>query len=501
MKQNLVPAGYTELIQRYNLEVLPCWKESYISSKQIRKSISGHGIITEIYSLRYDPGSGLGDQLTFALKYEGVNLEVLAALFKSTSPDEIRGFVQSQPTGRYTRIVWFLYEWLTGDVLPLDDLRQGNYVPVLDEELYYTLTGTLIRRSKRHRVVNNLPGTPAYCPLVRRTETLKKFEQMRLDKMAQDTIRQYPEEILYRATLYLYTKETKSSFEIEREYPGKRRTARFVELLRSAAATDAFSREELVRLQNVIVDDRFGADDFRDFQNYVGQTISPTREVVHFIAPKPEDLPSMMEGWITCSKHMMQSELDPVVTAAVVGYGFVFLHPFEDGNGRLHRYLIHNVLSAMRFTPEGFIFPVSATMLKQLPKYNETLEKFSRELMKEVEYRLDEEGQMTVINDTANYYRYLDMTHQAERLYEFVKDTIEYELRAELEFLDIYERSRKRICEVVDLPDRKLDLFIRLCIEGKGGISKSKRKQFDYLTEEEFEEMERIVANEIKRYK
>ncbi len=501
MKQNLTPIGYTELIRRYKLDVLPHWKESYLYSKQVKKSYIEEGIIVEIYTPRYDPGTSLGDHLTFALKYEGINLEILSELFRSVSPEEIVGFVKSQPTGKYARIIWFLYEWLTGDPLPLDNLKQGNYVPVLDAEKYYTVSRKLEKNSKRHRVINNLLGTVTYCPMVRKTETLKKFEKMNLDEKAQKIIKQYPEEILYRAMQYLYTKETKSSFEIEKEYPDKRRTARFVELLRSAATSDAFSREELVQLQKEIVDERFAMDDFRDFQNYVGQTLSPTREIVFFVAPKPEDLPSMMEGWITCSKQMMQSEIDPVVIAAVVGFGFVFLHPFEDGNGRLHRYLIHHVLSARKFTPPGLIFPVSATMLKQVLKYDETLEKFSRELMRHVEYDFGDNGRITVSNETAKYYRYLNMTYQSERLYEFVSDTIEYELQPELEFLDIFEQSRRKIREIVDLPNKKLDLFIRLCIEGKGNISHKKRKLFDYLTEEEFEEMEQIVSNEIKRYR
>jgi Fic family protein len=501
MNQNLTPVGYTELVLRYGLEVLPKWKDSYISSKQVLKSYAEEGRITEIYSPRYDPGTSLGDQLVFALKHEGVNLEILAALFRVVPPEEIADFVKSQPTGKYARKIWFLYEWLTGTRLPVEHLDQGNYVPVLDEGMYYTSTDIYAERNKRQRIINNLPGTPAYCPLVRRTEVLKQFESMKLNKKAEEIIRQYPEEILYRATQYLYTKETKSSFEIEREYPDKRRTARFIELLRTSGTSNVFSRNELVRLQKVIVDDRFASDDFRDFQNYVGQTMSPTREMIHYVAPKHEDLRHMMEGWMECARKMTISAIDPVVAAAVIGFGFVFLHPFEDGNGRLHRYLIHHVLSNGNFTPPGMIFPVSATMLKQLPKYTDTLEKFSRELMKYVEYRSDENGVMTVLNDTAQYYRYPDMTYQAERLYEFVHDTIEHELRAELEFIDIFEQSRKRIRAIVDLPDRKLDLFIRLCIEGKGSIPKRKRKMFDYLTDEEFDEMERTVTQEIRRYK
>jgi Fic family protein len=41
----------------------------------------------------------------------------------------------------------------------------------------------------------------------------------------------------------------------------------------------------------------------------------------------------------------------------------VFIHPFLDGNGRLHRYLIREELSVLGFTPKGIVLPVSAFIL------------------------------------------------------------------------------------------------------------------------------------------
>ena len=84
------------------------------------------------YPKAQDPGPSLFDHLEFALKNEGVALEVLAALFDAIewTPFEAQLclHIQARPTGQYTRRLWFLYEFLTGRRLPLEDVTQGNYV-------------------------------------------------------------------------------------------------------------------------------------------------------------------------------------------------------------------------------------------------------------------------------------------------------------------------------------------------------------------------------------
>lgn len=500
MNKNLQPLGYNELIKRYDLEVLTPWCCSWLSSQRERKTHIENNLTTEIYPPSYDPGNKLGDHLTFALKYEGVNLEILSALFKLIDKEDLIDFIKAQPTGKYTRLVWFFYEWLGERELPLDEIKQGNYIPALDPAKYYVIDENLSKKFKRQRVSCNLTGTINYCPVVRRTKLLKEFEAIKMDEHAQKMIDKYPEELLYHATQYLYAKETKSSFEIERENPSKRHIARFIELLHQIEH-NSISKSELIRLQKEIVDKRFALDDFRDSQNYVGQSIAPSREIIHFAAPKPENINSMMEAWIQCTLNMLESEISPVITAAVVGYGFVFLHPFDDGNGRLHRYLIHYVLGKKHFSPSGLIFPVSATMLKKISRYNDTLEHFSKELMQHVEYTLDENGEMTVFNETAQFYRYQDMTFQSEGLFEFIRDTIEDELNTELEYLNIFDQAKNRMREIVDMPDRKLDLFIRICLQNRGRISKNKTAQFSMLTNDEINKLSTIVQNVIKKSK
>jgi Fic family protein len=307
-------------------------------------------------------------------------------------------------------------------------------------------------------------------------------------------VARYSPELLKRAMSYIYTKETKSSFEIEHIRPNSTRTERFIALLQAAGSEDFCQKPRLIELQNRIVDPRFRVSDYRTNQNYVGETVAWQKEKIHFACPKPEDLAALMEGLVAAHKRMETGGVSAVVHAAAVAYGFVFLHPFEDGNGRIHRFLIHNILARRGFTPEGIMFPVSASMLKDRAGYDASLEAFSRPLMALVEYALDEEGRMKIENDTARWYRYIDMTPQAEALFRFIERTIDAELVEELAFLANYDRTKEAIQEIVDMPDRQIDLFIRLCLQNNGRLSARKRaSSYDFLSDDEVVRMEQAV--------
>ncbi len=63
------------------------------------------------------------------------------------------------------------------------------------------------------------------------------------------------------------------------------------------------------------------------------------------------------------------------------------------------------------------------------------------------------------------------MTSQAEALYDFVEKTIETELVEELNFLASYDNTKKSIQDIIDMPDGRIDLFIKLCIQNNGYLS------------------------------
>lgn len=116
--------------------------------------------------------------------------------------------------------------------------------------------------------------------------------------------------------------------------------------------------------------------------------------------------------------------------------------------------------------------------------------------MERVDYELDELGRMTVQNETADFYRYPDLTAQAEALFDFIRETIDVELADELRFLANYDATKRAMQEVVDMPDRLIDLFIRLCLQNGGRLSARKRTDvFEKLTDDEVSRMEQAVRD------
>ena len=166
-----------------------------------------------------------------------------------------------------------------------------------------------------------------------------------------------------------------------------------------------------------------------------------------------------------------------MIAAAVLAFGFVYVHPFEDGNGRIHRYLIHHVLAQRGFNPAGVVFPVSAAILERIDEYRAVLEDYSRRLLPVIEWQPTEDGNVRVLNDTGDFYRFFDATPHAEFLYRCVKKTIDEDLPQEAEFLARYDRFRARIETMVDMPERTLDLLFRFLHQNSGALSKRARER------------------------
>lgn len=488
--QVIPPAGYHALEREFRLQVLPHFVRSFISgstTKEVTKNNRTDRFLRPELAPKHD--HPLIGHLEFALKREGLHLQLLKKLFDQEGPEPIKQYVQEKPTGQYSRRAWFLYEWLTGDRIDLPDAPHAPYVLLADPKLYYTVEG---QKSPRHQVVNNLPGPPSCCPLVRRTPTLALASRRDLPTKAREILHGFDPTLLVRAIDYLFTKETKSSFLIERETPDQKRAARFVELLREPHTKRPLTKERLLELQNAIVDLKYQDADWRPEHNFVGSAVG-NRRTVDYVSPRHQDVPDLMEGLLEAHGRLVQSDVDPVVVAALVAFTFVYIHPFRDGNGRLHRFLIHDILSALGFTPTDAILPVSATILSNMPAYNAALEHISRPLVGCVPYEFDSEGEIFVTGGTADLYRYLDLTVAAEYLYATLERTIQTDFLDELVFLRNLDDARARIKAKREFSDPDLNRLLTLMSQNGGKLSKNKReKYFPELGDEDKEELETL---------
>lgn len=491
----LVPApiGQSWLMQELKLHALPPAHESYVVAR-VRRSEVHDGKTIELYSAQYAVAPDPVAHLKFALKHEPLNLGVMVAAFKAIGRTPLERWLRDEPTGAYSRRAWFLYEVLVGDTLDADSTTRGDYVDALDRERHFVARG---RRSQRHRVNDNLLGGAGFCPTVRRTARLVAQASARVDEEARELIASYDPLVLTRAVNYLFTKETKSSFAIERETADDTRATRFVAALKAARSLDPTNKEDLVALQGQIVEPRYAATDWRAFQNFVGETVGGYRQAVHYICPRPADVAPLMEAWMRLAHRLAGDEVDPVVHAAVMSFAFVFIHPFEDGNGRLHRFLIHHVLAQRGFAPHDFIFPISASILRDRRSYDDVLESFSKPLAQLVNWRWGANEEIVVENDTADLYRYFDATRLAEYLYDRVTDTVRRDLKEELGFVAVYDRALRETRAVLEMPDRKASLFVRLVLENKGTLSKTKRAHFAELTDDEVAALQAAIQRAV----
>ncbi|MFC1543661.1 Fic family protein [Gemmatimonadota bacterium] len=478
------PAGYCALIDAYGLSV-PLPQTLYATGERHRtKKEDGWTLLTP----RHAPDSTLEGHLTFALKYEGLDLAVLRRLFLKVGSRPIETIVQSTPTGSYARRIWFLYEWLTGSRLSLPDASGGRYVPVVDPNRQWTVEGDTVTR---YRVRNNLPGTADFCPLVFRTERLDEYLEMGLQQKAIEIAGRIPRDLLARTAAFLLLKDSKASYAIEGQHPPQNRIQRWGRAI-GEAGRHPIDASELLRLQEMVIgDSRFVNLGFRKEGGFVGEHDRATRMPlpVH-ISARPDDLPSLLDGMIAFDSGPAQA-LDPVIAAAVLAFGFVYVHPFEDGNGRIHRYLIHHTLARAGFNPAGLVFPVSAAILERIDEYREVLEVYSSKLLPLIEWEPTEGYNIRVLNATGDFYRFFDATAHVEFLYSCVRKTIEEDLPNESEFLRRYDAFRQEIEAIIEMPERLIDLLFRFLDQNGGHLSKRAReREFSELTDQEASQIE-----------
>jgi len=484
-KGNIV--GYAALIYHYKLSIPYPTKLSIVSVIN-KKSDT---LEQQVFPIKYQPQETFYHHLIFALKYEGIQLLFFKALFRQISVNEIAAIVTNEPASIYSRKIWFLYEFLMQEALSVEDAdTKIKYIELVDEDQQYAIANGI--KSARHRIVNNLPGTVDFCPLVYKTPKLEAYILANLSAKNKLHLQQIHKDILLRTSAFLLLKDSKASFSIEGETPSSSRAVKWGSAI-GEAGKNSLSAIELERLQQIIIEsNRFVKFGYRKQQGFVGdhdrESFQPIPE---HISARWQDIEGLMNGLLHTNELLEKQQYHPVVAAATIAFGFVFIHPFVDGNGRMHRYIIHHILSKYGFTPQGIIFPVSAAILQNIVSYKKVLENYSQSILPFIEWKATKDNNVEILNNTKEFYQYFDATAQTEFLFDCINETIEQIIPNEVNYLIKYDEFKQWINNEFEMPDKLIALLVRFLEQGNGTLSKRAiEKEFANFTEKEVQEVE-----------
>jgi hypothetical protein len=205
---------------------------------------------------------------------------------------------------------------------------------------------------------------------------------------------------------------------------------------------------------------------------------------------------------ISAASRLTAPEVPPLVFAGVVAFAFVFIHPLHDGNGRVHRFLIHEALVERGAVEHGMLIPVSATMLAQIQEYRSALRVYSEPVraaaseLSGVPFVLEATEPFVFggFERVAPLYRYPVLTEQVAYLERTLRQSIDDKLLEESRFLMRFDAARSAVSQRLNLPEPRLDLLVQLIHQNSGRLSATKRSsQFPDLTDEAIAAAEHAV--------
>jgi hypothetical protein len=488
--------GYSHLKTRLALGTLPVFRPA-----AVRPVTRVQELDTEIAipsSLAPKDDDLIGHAL-FALKHEGTDLATLAAASPYFAPMDLVATLRETPRGRYIRKLCLLWETFTGQELhDLPATLGRNPAPLFDPQTY--VTGTPVRNRRWSIDINGL-GDFAHCPSVRRTPAIEAC-------LAGDPLgeaRAYlqgctPTE-LDRVLSWAYLHETRSTYALEGEAPPSNKAEAFAAILREAGEPHALTEQYLTDLQNSVVTGALAREPgFRHRQNYLTDGSRGARGVTYL--PPPSDLVHSIIGAIDrLANHQICTELEPLVRATLVSFGFVYVHPFLDGNGRISRFLAHYTLRQSGALPNGYILPLSVAMKRNESDYLHALQSFSRPARElwSVQW-IDGDDFIFEFKGHESIYRFWDATPCVEFMYKMAEETLRHDVQGEVEFLHCYDAVLREADARFDIPGSTLSKLVRMAYDQRGVLSKNRRKQFVHeVPTEAFDFIETAVRERLTK--
>ena len=430
--------------------------------------------------------------ITYALKHEGVHLEFLSRLFKVIDDAELADWINSEPSGQYARRAGFLYEWFTDKAIDFPGVSVGNYISLIDSEEYFASDSPT--NHPRWRVRDNLPGTRDYCPMVYRTNVVRTAEEYDCGKEIRALEIEFGEDLLMRSAVWLSIKESMASFAIEREDKFVGRAKRFAAAMERYCGYYPDPLKAITELQKEILGPQALHYGVRKSPIFVGESGLDYTPRVYYIAPDWRSTESMLAGLSAFSERT--KDQSSVVRAAIMSFGFVYIHPMTDGNGRISRVLINDMLRRDGAIPDPFILPVSAAIMsspKNRKAYDQVMDVFSKPFIlhyrDNYEFGVDKVGEDGVhydfefdaYDDAGSAWRYPDFTTHVEYLAHILEQTINIEMRNEASYLRSLNDARHDIKQFIEGPNSDIDRIIRSVIDNNYVISNKLSKEFSSL--------------------
>jgi hypothetical protein len=185
--------------------------------------------------------------------------------------------------------------------------------------------------------------------------------------------------------------------------------------------------------------------------------------------------------------------------SAVLAFGFVYIHPLADGNGRVHRFLVNDVLRRDGVVKEPMILPVSSLITRDSAErraYDGVLDVISRPLMSAlsgaygfaptqtaypdgIESNFEFEGHSTA----RPVWRYPDLTRHVVYLADVLVRTIQDDMREESRYLRSHALARASVKDIVEMPDAQIDRVIRSAQANQGKLSNVLRDEIPLLAD------------------
>lgn len=472
-------AGYSLLLDRLQIGAVPLNRPAIVQPVTRVEEI---GRTLAVPQRMAPPEDDLLGNVLFALKHEGINLSILAQVLPLIPAEHFSQALRASPNGAYIRKACYLREAFTGEDIEQPLPVRGAFIQLFDPAQYITRPGD---RNSKWRLEFNGLGDLTYCATVERTpEVVALLEHDILGK-AKDFIDSLPPLMMDRAINWAYLHETQDSFAIEKEAPTEDKSRRFIKLLRQAHERLPLSEDYLVTLQNATVANPLDlAAAFRHEQNHLSNGMHGSAGVTY--VPPPPDLCRDLMGSLMRFANQAPNQIDPLVAASILSFGFVFLHPFMDGNGRLSRFLIHQALCQSGALENGLLLPVSVAMKREERMYLKTLQGYSRPIRECWRVNWIDHEQFTFeFTGSEAVYRFWDATPSVVFTCLMAKRALEVELREETAFLESYDAVYKTVDERFDVRGSDLANLVMMCLSNGGVVSNNRRKQYLYRVPEQ----------------